>query len=208
MTEPAHRPSAALRAVAGQVDVSSPAQRERRIRILDASIALAASGGFDAVQMRAVAGQAGVALGTLYRYFPSKIHLLVSALERELGLVLERIEQAPVPGDNAIDRVLHVLRRGTRALHRDPPVTEAMTRSFLFADTSVAAEVLGVTSQIERMITLAMQVDEPTNEDRAIAAVIGDLWLMNLVASVTGRAPAADAENRLELAVRLLLSSS
>ena len=30
--------------------------------------------------MRAVAEQADVALGTLYRYFPSKIHLLVSAL--------------------------------------------------------------------------------------------------------------------------------
>ena len=33
--------------------------------------------------MRAVAERADVALGTLYRYFPSKIHLLVSALARE-----------------------------------------------------------------------------------------------------------------------------
>ncbi len=34
--------------------------------------------------MRAVAEGAGVALGTLYRYFPSKVHLLVCALETEL----------------------------------------------------------------------------------------------------------------------------
>ena len=60
----------------------SAAQRERRRRILDATIALASKGGFDAVQMRAVAERADVALGTLYRYFPSKIHLLVSALGR------------------------------------------------------------------------------------------------------------------------------
>ena len=33
--------------------------------------------------MRAVAELADVALGTLYRYFPSKIHLLVSALARQ-----------------------------------------------------------------------------------------------------------------------------
>jgi AcrR family transcriptional regulator len=33
--------------------------------------------------MRAVAENADVALGTLYRYFPSKIHLLVSGLARE-----------------------------------------------------------------------------------------------------------------------------
>ncbi|HRK48728.1 MAG TPA: TetR family transcriptional regulator, partial [Nocardioides sp.] len=64
-------------------ELGSAAQRDRRKRILDATIALATQGGFDAVQMRAVAEQADVALGTLYRYFPSKIHLLVSALARE-----------------------------------------------------------------------------------------------------------------------------
>ena len=64
-------------------DLGSAAQRDRRKRILDATIALASKGGFDAVQMRAVAERADVALGTLYRYFPSKIHLLVSALGGE-----------------------------------------------------------------------------------------------------------------------------
>ena len=49
-------------------------------------MSLASKGGFDAVQMRAVAEQADVALGTLYRYFPSKIHLLVSALAEPIGL--------------------------------------------------------------------------------------------------------------------------
>ena len=60
-----------------------PADRSADLAALDATIALASKGGFDAVQMRAVAERADVALGTLYRYFPSKIHLLVSALGRE-----------------------------------------------------------------------------------------------------------------------------
>ena len=64
-------------------DLGSAAQRERRARILDAAVALAAKGGFEQMQMRAVAERADVALGTLYRYFPSKIHLLVSGLARE-----------------------------------------------------------------------------------------------------------------------------
>ena len=63
-------------------ELGSAAQRDRRKRILDATIALASKGGFEAVQMRAVAEKADVALGTLYRYFPSKIHLLVSGLAR------------------------------------------------------------------------------------------------------------------------------
>ena len=50
--------------------------------------AIASKGGYEAVQMRAVAERADVAVGTLYRYFPSKVHLLVSALGREF----ERIE--------------------------------------------------------------------------------------------------------------------
>src|SRR5262249_21695626 len=64
-------------------EIGSAAQRERRKRILDATLALASKGGYDAVQMREVAERADVALGTLYRYFPSKIHLLVSGLIRE-----------------------------------------------------------------------------------------------------------------------------
>ncbi len=63
-------------------DLGSAAQRERRKRILDATLALASKGGYDAVQMRTVAERADVALGTLYRYFPSKIHLLVSSALR------------------------------------------------------------------------------------------------------------------------------
>ena len=42
----------------------STAQRERRRRILDATLALGLQGGYDAVQMRTVAEKADVAVGT------------------------------------------------------------------------------------------------------------------------------------------------
>jgi len=70
-------------AVLAESELGSEAQRERRKRILDATLAIASKGGYEAVQMRAVAERADVAVGTLYRYFPSKVHLLVSALGRE-----------------------------------------------------------------------------------------------------------------------------
>ena len=102
-------------------DLGSAAQRDRRKRILDATIALASQGGFDAVQMRAVAEQADVALGTLYRYFPSKIHLLVSALQREFERTEAALRDKPIDGDTASERVIYVLKR--------PPAASRATRS-------------------------------------------------------------------------------
>jgi AcrR family transcriptional regulator len=186
-------------------EFSSVAQRERRQRILDATLALASRGGYDAVQMRAVAEQANVALGTLYRYFPSKIHLLVSGLAREFERNQAKLDRAPIPGDTPYDRMQYVLGRITRAMQREPMLTEAMTRAFMFADPSAAAEVNTVARLMENMLTKAMHEGEPSADDRAIARVIGDVWLSSLVAWVTRRASANDVSSQLELAARLLL---
>jgi TetR/AcrR family transcriptional regulator, cholesterol catabolism regulator len=183
----------------------SAAQRERRKRILGATLELASLGGYDAVQMRAVAEHADVALGTLYRYFPSKIHLLVSALVMQLETTRDRLGKRQVPGDTPADRIIDVLTRVTRNMQREPLLTEAMTRAFMFADPSAASEVNAVAVLMERMLTDAMHDGEPTDDERAIARVIGDVWLSNLVAWVTKRASAADVTRRLELAARLLL---
>jgi AcrR family transcriptional regulator len=183
----------------------SAAQRERRKRILDATLALASKGGYDAVQMREVAERADVALGTLYRYFPSKIHLLVSGLIREFERTKEKLDRRPIPGDTPAERIIYVLNKVTKTMQREPLLTEAITRAFMFADPSAATEVNAVAALMEQMLTDAMHDGEPTPDERAIARVIGDVWLSNLVAWVTRRASANDVSKQLELATRLLL---
>jgi TetR/AcrR family transcriptional regulator, cholesterol catabolism regulator len=205
MTASRTRISAAAQPAAPATDFGSAAQRDRRKRILDATLALASKGGYEAVQMRTVAERADVALGTLYRYFPSKIHLLVSALARELEQTRDKLERRPIPGDTAYERMLYVLGRITRTMQREPLLTEAMTRAFMFADPTAAAEVNAVARLMEQMLTRAMHDGEPSADDKAIARVIGDVWLSNLVAWVTRRASADDVSNHLELAARLLL---
>jgi TetR/AcrR family transcriptional regulator, cholesterol catabolism regulator len=186
-------------------DLGSAAQRDRRKRILDATLALASKGGYDAVQMREVAERADVALGTLYRYFPSKIHLLVSGLIMEFERTKDKLDKRPVPGDTPADRIIYVLNKVTRNMQREPLLTEAITRAFMFADPSAATEVNAVAMLMEHMLTDAMHDGEPTDDERAIARVIGDVWLSNLVAWVTRRASAGDVTRQLELAARLLL---
>ena len=188
-------------------DLGSAAQRDRRKRILDATIALASQGGFDAVQMRAVAESADVALGTLYRYFPSKIHLLVSALQREFERTEVALRDKPVEGDTTADRVINVLKRTTRGMQSDAKLTEALTRAFMFADASVAAEIHQVGMLLTSMLTRAMYPEghEVTEDDVQIARVIGDVWLSALVGWVTGRTNAAETGQQIEVAVKLLL---
>ncbi|MBN6041466.1 cholesterol catabolism transcriptional regulator KstR [Amycolatopsis sp. 195334CR] len=186
-------------------ELGSAAQRDRRKRIVDATLALASKGGYDAVQMRAVAERADVALGTLYRYFPSKIHLLVSGLAREFERAQEKLQRGAIPGDTPTERLMFVLGRNTRLMQRDPHLTEAMVRAFMFADTTAATEVEHVGRLMENMFATAMGIDDPTEADRDIFHVIADVWMANLVAWVTRRASAADVANRLELSVHLLL---
>ena len=188
-----------------ETPAATSAQAERRERIIETTIALAAKGGYDAVQMRTVAEKADVALGTLYRYFPSKIHLLVTGLAQQFEEAQERQSRRRIPGNTPYERVLFVLSQATKALQKNPQLTEAMTRAFMFADTSAANEVDRVGALSEQFFTRAMTDGEPTSEERAIARVITDVWMSNLVAWVTRRASATDVSNRLELTVRLLL---
>jgi len=73
----------------------------REEAILNAAMALAAEGGMAAVQIAAVAGRAGIAAGTVYRYFPTKNDLiaeLVAAVAgRELAAMAAAGAAAPGP---------------------------------------------------------------------------------------------------------------
>ena len=73
----------------------------RHDAILGAARGLAAEGGIAAVQIAPVAARAGIAAGTVYRYFPSKIELLtalVNALsDSELAALKRAADAAPGP---------------------------------------------------------------------------------------------------------------
>jgi AcrR family transcriptional regulator len=74
---------------------------EREQTIVDAARAAASSGGMAAVQIANVAERAGIAAGTVYRYFPAKTDLvaeLISAVAaRELAAMRAAADAAPGP---------------------------------------------------------------------------------------------------------------
>ena len=214
MSSPAQKPSAGTGsqprevmpvAVLTESELGSEAQRERRKRILDATLAIASKGGYEAVQMRAVADRADVAVGTLYRYFPSKVHLLVSALGREFERIDAKTDRSTLAGDTPYQRLSVMVGKLNRAMQRNPLLTVAMTRAYVFADASAAGEVDHVEKIIDGMFARAMSEGEATDDQYRIARVISDVWLSNLLAWLTRRASANDVSKRLDLAVRLLI---
>jgi AcrR family transcriptional regulator len=193
----------------GDEALPTEAQRARRRRILRAAADLATEGGFDAVQMREVAERADVALGTLYRYFPSKIHLLVSVLADEMEELHDRLKAASAGPESPADRVFAVLQRAVRALGRNPSMYGAVIRAMMFGDESTAGENTLVSTRMEAIITRAMTygVGEPTDEDIAIARLIGKIWLADILSWLAGRSDVKEMESDLELAVRLLVGT-
>jgi AcrR family transcriptional regulator len=189
------------------VDVLTPVQRQRRQRILDAAVGLAAEGGYDAVQMREVALRADVALGTLYRYFASKEHLLVSALADHVADLRGRLEARPPRGDDDAARVMDVIRRVTRALQRDANVIAAMLKSLISSGAGVEQAVGPIGGEMTEIVVSAMRHDNPETieRDRDVAEVIQQVWLASLLWWVAGRAPARQVEEKVERAVVLLL---
>lgn len=85
-----------------------------RRRILDAARDLVSADGFAAAQIAAVADRAGVATGTVYRYFPSKSDLLREvfrqACQHEMEILADVVAQ---PGTVAerLTRALEVFAR-------------------------------------------------------------------------------------------------
>jgi AcrR family transcriptional regulator len=95
-------------------------QRARRGRIVAAALELMLEREFDSIQMKDVTAAAGVALGTVYRYFRSKEHVFAEAL-------LSWSQRFPTGGEVAIDgpsveRLKTAYRRAARAFERYPPV--------------------------------------------------------------------------------------
>ncbi|MBM3676095.1 MAG: helix-turn-helix transcriptional regulator [Actinobacteria bacterium] len=180
-------------------------QAARRRRVLDATLELADRGGFDAVQMRDVATEAGVALGTVYRYFESKERLLLEANVEQVELLRARLLERPPEGIEAVDRVVDVLRRACGWLTRRPEATAAMVRALGSARPSEADAVARVSTTMEQIIVGAMHRPKSTERDRAVARILTQVWLSSLVGWVGGVDGPEVVGDDLERAARLLV---
>lgn len=189
-------------------------QLARRERILDAAMELAAEGGYDAVQMREVAERADVALGTVYRYFPSKVHLLVAAMSRTFQALQESVRSNGKTGTPE-ERIYRVVATVTRYLARHRRLSGAMIRALMSADVQAAREVEQAGDLLVEIIASASRDPDgppPTpadsERDTLVAHIIGKVWLTDVVTLLSGRMTVSQVLEDLQATIALLAPRS
>lgn len=182
---------------------ASAEQRERHRRILSAAARLGNHLDFDHVQMADVARESGVALGTLYRYFPSKPHLFAGIMGDQVRRLLEAIpaRDPQVPPGEAVAALL--LRLTHRMLeNRQLSISMIQSNNALHAG---GGPVRAVDTDFEALVLKAAGWDDPSTDERRRARLVMQCWYGVLMSALNGRSSADEARGDLERACGLLL---
>jgi AcrR family transcriptional regulator len=119
---------------------ATEAQRARYRRILDVATMLVTNGGEDALQMSDLPALADVSLATLYRYFPSKQHLVFAIIEEHLESVLARTHPRGSASSSVRQRAAEHLLRGFHVDQKLPQFGAVVRHLTSMADPYLAAQ--------------------------------------------------------------------
>ncbi len=155
--------------------------------------------------MRTVAERAGVALGTLYRYFPSKMDLVVAVVGEEIDLLESSMERRPPTAAHPAGRAVDVLMRATRGLMREPELADALIRSLIMAEVEAPFSDR-MASLLLRVATDGREVDIPAEDQLALTGSLAGVWVQELLEMLRGRRTYEQSQHRIEITAERLLA--
>ncbi|MES9536198.1 MULTISPECIES: TetR family transcriptional regulator [unclassified Actinomadura] len=184
---------------------SSPEQHDRRERILRAASRIGAEKSLERVQMHEVAKAAGVAIGTLYRYFPSKVHLFTAVMAKQVDRLRDQVTE-PAPGTSPEDAVADLLVQASRHLMAQPVLSTSMLHASNTAHVATVADTVYIDNTFREILLRAVGIEVPTAQDVTLVRLLMQCWYGVLQSSLNGRASMADVESDIRLACKLLLA--
>jgi AcrR family transcriptional regulator len=189
---------------AHSVPVLTKSQAARRERVVRAALELGAEGGYEAVQMRDVATRAEVALGTIYRYFPSKDSLLLAVMVHWLGDLEQRVSRRPPTGDTTVERIMDVMTRALGSMDRDPRLTAAVIGAMTAGDPASVPAIDEVSQAMARIMQSAFPPDIDPALEAATAKVLGHVWWSATISWANGMGDIDWVAGELRVAAELL----
>jgi TetR/AcrR family transcriptional regulator, cholesterol catabolism regulator len=122
-------------------NVLTEEQRARRQRIIDAGLVLLERNEYERIQIKDVAEEADVALGTLYHYFASKEHLFAEVLVKWAATLRASLTRHPPKGQTPREKLTEALHRSVRAFQHQPQLARLIASLELSSDP-FATEIL------------------------------------------------------------------
>jgi len=178
-------------------------QAERRERVIAAVLELAAEGGYDAIQVRAIADRTGISSDTIYRYFGSRDRLVAEAV----GQWSDRVFYEPAPtwldGETAAERLLGYYRELWAVWEAHPRMLETYVRAArVEGDVPGGIADTGISS-LAPVTEYAMRGVEPAYRDDALSA-LAHFTHSAMTYVVRGQMSVDEVYPRLERLVRRL----
>jgi AcrR family transcriptional regulator len=185
---------------------TTPAQRARYQRVLSSASRMLSDGGAENLSMKELARNADVSFTALYRYFPSKAHVLLAiSLDRyERGL--ERVlEEAPVSG-TVTERVRHYMLREFEISRRNPHLTEALLSALADINPTNSAVNEAITDLHVRILRHVAEVGaRPISSAQAeVLPIIVDAFPAATRRWLAGLITEEEARHRIEVCCLLL----
>jgi AcrR family transcriptional regulator len=153
-------------------------QLARRQRVIDAGLTLLERREYERIQVKDVAEEAGVALGTLYHYFSSKEHLFAEVLVKWAATLRTSITRHPPVGDTPQAKLTEALHRSVRAFQHQPQLARLLASLEVSADP-FATEILDRMDQTTTSVYMEllgdMEGDRARKIVRAVEAVLDSL---------------------------------
>jgi len=183
---------------------TTEAQKARRQRVIDAGLALLADRDVEKVQMKDVAEEADVALGTVYNYFSSKDHLFAEVLIAWAATMGSGIARNPLKGATDVERLTAVFHRSVRAFSRQPQLARLIATLETSSDP-FAREVLARLGEATTGVYASAMHDVDRAHAEAIVRVMDAVLASGLRSWVSGHATITEVNARLSEAASLLL---
>src|SRR5580704_18036374 len=161
-------------------------QLARRQRIIDAGLVLLERNEYERIQIKDVAEEADVALGTLYHYFASKEHLFAEVLVKWAATLKSSLARHPARGLTPREKLTEALHRSVRAFQHQPQLARLIASLELSSDP-FATEILERLDQTTTGVYMELLEDLEPGRARTIVRTMDAVLDSQLRAWSAGR---------------------